>query len=137
MEEIIARNKGKALAAVVANDLASEKEKAAELEALQEGLKAERSRIPRLNRETIVRQARAFKTVLESIDFRAKQELLHKLVENIEINEETIETTINLHVIAGVTLPLKCTVIEEKQNAVTGYDLLGLDFSFDRLTVRI
>ena len=137
LEEIIARNKGKALAAVVANDLASEKEKAAELEALQEGLKAERSRIPRLNRETIVRQARAFKTVLESIDFRAKQELLHKLVESIEINEETIETTINLHVIAGVALPLKCTVIEEKQNAATGYDLLGLDFSFDRLTVRI
>lgn len=137
LQEIVSRNKGKTLATVIANDLEEEKQKVAELEALQERLKSERNRIPRLNRETVVKQARTFKTILDGIDYRAKQELLHKLIENIQINEETIETTINLHVIAGIEMPLKCTVIDERKNISTVFDLCRTDFEFDRLTIKI
>lgn len=137
LEEIVRKNKGKALATIAANDLEAEQRKAEELEALLVKQKSEKSRIPRLNKETISRQARQFKSVLESIDFRAKQEALHKLVDSIVFQEETIETTINLHEIAGILLPLRCKVIEKRKKVCAVYDLLGMDFKFDELTVQI
>ena len=135
LETIILANRGKTLATIVENDLAEEKQKVFELEGVLESLKSERNRLPRLNTETVRKRAQQYKSVLEGVDFRAKQALLGRLIESIVIGEETIETTLNLHEIAGVAVPLRCTVTESKRRAATVYDLLGMSFEFDTLTI--
>lgn len=137
LEEIIRKNKGKAIATVLCNDLEAERRKQYEMESKIEHWQSENSKLPRINTDTVRKQALKFKSILESTDFYAKQELLHILVKGIIMSADTVETVIRLNVLAGITLPLECKVIEKRLKVSSVYDLCGLEFELDKMTITI
>ena len=77
-----------------------------------------------------------YKTVLESIDFYKKQEILQTLVDEIKIGNETLETKINLHALAGIEIPLTCVVVERLENVKSVYALRGMDFDLQEMEIH-
>lgn len=53
------------------------------------------------------------------------------------MGEKLVETTINLHELAGIDLPLRCTVIEELENIRHVYTLRGMDFDIQEMRIQI
>ena len=136
LEEIEQRNKGKALATLIENNRKEEQQALDELAVKIAELQAKRTTTPRVNRETLRRNMREYKTVLESIDFYKKQEILQMLVEEIKIGTDTVETKINLHELAEIEQPLTCTVIEKLENIRRVYNLRGMDFDFKEMAIH-
>ena len=137
LEEIELKNKGKALATLIENNRKEEQQALDELAVKIAELQAKRTTTPRVNRETLRRKMREYKAVLESYDFYQKQEVLQTLVEEIKIGADTVETTVNLHELAGIEQPLTCTVIEKLENVRRVYNLRGMDFDFKEMAIRV
>ena len=136
LDEIIKANKGKALATVIENNRKEEQQAFDSLTEKIAKLQAERTALPRFNKDTVRRNMREYKTVLESIDFYKKQEILQTLVDEIKIGNETVETKINLHALAGIELPLTCVVVERLENVKSVYALRGMDFDLQEMEIR-
>lgn len=136
LDEIIKANKGKALATVIENNRKEEQQAFDSLTGKIAKLQAERTALPRFNKDTVRRNMREYKTVLESIDFYKKQEILQTLVDEIKIGNETVETKINLHALAGIELPLTCVVVERLENVKSVYALRGMDFDLQEMEIR-
>ena len=137
LDEIIKANKGKALATVIENNRKDEQAEFERLIEQIEKLKIEKNAIPRLNREKIRKKMQEYKADLDGIDFYKRQEILQTLVENVKIGTDTVETTVNLNVLAGIEMPLNWTVSERLQNVRHVYTLRGMDFSFDVLNIKV
>ena len=136
LDEIIKANKGKALATVIENNRKEEQQAFDSLTEKIAKLQAERTALPRFNKDTVRRNMREYKTVLESIDFYKKQEILQTLVDEIKIGNETVETKINLHALAGIEIPLTCVVVERLENVKSVYALRGMDFDLQEMEIR-
>lgn len=136
LEDIIRKNHGKALATVIINDAMQEKQKIAGIETRIAVLREEKSRLPRLNEEKIRWCMQEYKTILSGIDFYARQEALRRLVKEIKVTADTVETTINLSALADVAPPLFCRVTEHRANIASVFNLRGLEFDFDKLAVE-
>lgn len=100
-------------------------------------LKAERNSLPRINKETLRKKTLDFKKVLDGIDFYLKQELLQTLIKEIKIHADTVETIINLHELAGLKIPLTCTVFESIDNIRHPFTLRNIEFDFNRLQIQL
>ena len=135
LEEIIRKNQGKAIATVIVNDALEEKQNIEKVLSQISALKEEKTRLPRLNEETIRRQMQKYKTILSGIDFYARQSALKELVKDIKLNSDTAEVIINLSTLAGIEFPLSCRVIEKRSNIASVYKLRGMSFEFDELQI--
>ena len=136
LDEIIKANKGKALATVIENNRKEEQQAFDSLTEKIAKLQTERIALPRFNKDTVRRNMREYKTVLESIDFYKKQQILQTLVDEIKIGNETVETKINLHALAGIEIPLTCVVVERLENVKSVYALRGMDFDLQNMEIR-
>lgn len=137
LDEIIKINKGKALATVIENNRREEQQAYEELAKKIEKLQAERRALPRINTDMVRRNMRKCKEILVGCDFYQRQETLQELVEEVRIGEEWVETTINLHTLAGIDLPLRCTIIEKLENIRHVYTLRGMEFDIQEMNIRI
>ncbi|MGN1051869.1 MAG: recombinase family protein [Candidatus Scatosoma sp.] len=136
LEEIEQKNKGKALATLIAENRKEEQRALDELTGKITELQTEWTVTPRINKEKLRKKTNEYKAILDSYDFYCKQEILQTLVEEIKLGADTVETTINLHKLADIELPLTCTVSESLKNVRYVYTLRGLDFTFDRLNIK-
>lgn len=137
LSEIVSKNKGKALASVIANNIVEEKSEEEKLLMQIDRLKTEKASLPRINKETLKRKATEFKKILDGIDFYLKQETLQTLIAEIRFNKDTVDTIINLHELAGFQMQLMCTVTESIDNIRYPYTLRNMDFDFDGLQIRL
>ena len=136
LNDIILKNKGKTLATVISNNITEERNEANRIALIIDEIKAERSSLPRINKETLRKKVLDFKKVLDGIDFYLKQELLQTLIKEIKINVDTVETIINLHELAGLKTPLTCTVYENIDNIRYPFTLRNLEFDFNHLQIQ-
>ena len=136
LNDIILKNKGKTLATVISNNITEERNEANRIALIIDEIKAERSSLPRINKETLRKKVLDFKKVLDGIDFYLKQELLQTLIKEIKINVGTVETIINLHELAGLKTPLTCTVYESIDNIRYPFTLRNMEFDFNRLQIQ-
>lgn len=137
LEDIVHKNQGKAIATIISNDLADERQKIHNIESEIDRLKSENSRLPKLNETVIRKNIQKYKQVLNGLDFYQRQAALRELIVEIKVTGDIVETTINLSALAEILYPLNCKIIGSKREISSPFLLSTMDFGFDKLDIRI
>lgn len=103
----------------------------------EQQISEELTAFPEFDTKLIKRNAKEFAEILKGGEFTEMQSAYRKLISVIRINNDTVNTTVNLQVLLENHLPLYCTVIETRDFIARPENHHRQTLTFSQLKVRV